>query len=421
MKDLSVGIVDGCGCGGGAAWPLEMARKAATDLPRAVAEVETLSLAGALGRILAEPVITSVPLPRFDHSAMDGYAVRRADLRGEGPWQLAVSQRVAAGQAPAPLAMGTAAQVFTGAPLPSGADAVIMQEHVTTARGGIFVTTRPAPGSHIRTRGEEMAEGSAVLSPGKRLTSRDIALAASAGVATVSVARPVRVALLTTGDELRQPGESLNPGQITDVNTAMLSAAMARPDVTLSEIRHVPDTRADHLTAMAAAFETADLVITTGGVSVGEEDHVRAAFQTLGGRVEVPAINLKPGKPVAFGTCKDALWLGLPGNPMSAFVTFALFGQPILSALGGCTEPSPQRYAASANDMTRRPGRSEVRPASDDGQDELGRLRLQIGDAVHSGRMSPLANADGMAILPAEADRIAAGDLVEFISFERGI
>lgn len=420
---MSMSADDGCGCGTaqGSAWPLERALDAARQMADPVQGTESLSPGSAVGRVLAEAIAAPWPLPRFDHSAMDGYALRRADFAGDGPWQMPIGQRVPAGQPGLTLGKGEVARIFTGAPIPEGADTVIMQEQVSVRDGIVRIDRLPAPGSNIRRCGEEVPEGSELLPAGRRLTARDIAVAACAGLHTLTVRRAVRVALLTTGDELCEPGAIPAPGRIPDVNTPMLMAALARPDVALVRQHQVPDTHAAHVDALAEACRDADLVVTTGGVSVGEEDHVRAAVAALGGRIEVPAVAIKPGKPLTFGRVGQAIWLGLPGNPMSAFVTFMLFGLPLLSGLAGSPMSAPRRQAVAGNSLTRSPGRCELRPACIDGQDDDGRLRLSIGGAIHSGRMTPIARADGCAVIPAHAERIGAGDPVDFIAFPEGL
>ncbi|WGW03639.1 molybdopterin molybdotransferase MoeA [Tropicibacter oceani] len=422
MKMTSVNSANDCGCGQaqGGAWTLDAALRAVAAMTAPLSQVEDVPLARAAGRVLATPVIARAPLPRFDHAAMDGYALRHADLTGPGPWSLPVDQRIAAGQAPEALAAGRAARIFTGAPLPDGADTVIMQEHAHVSDGILHLDRLPQPGTHIRRQGEETAKGAVLLEAGQRLGARHIAVAACAGAQSVTVRRPVRVVLLATGDELCDPGQTPGPGLIVDVNTPMLTAALTRADVTLLRACHVPDSRADHVQALAKAARDADLIVTTGGVSVGEEDHMRAAVLALGGQIDIPAVAIKPGKPVTLGRLGAAHWLGLPGNPMSAFVTFMLFGLPLLSALSGSALPTARRTGVLTHDIARRLGRCEIRPACIDGQDAMGRLQLTVSQGIHSGRMTPLARADGCVVLPASGEPLCQGTQIDFLQFPEG-
>lgn len=414
---------DECGCGlaEGGAWPLYQALAVICQMATPIRETQSLLLAQTVGRVLAKSLFSSDPLPRFDHAAMDGYAVRRAELVGRGPWHLPIGQRVAAGQSAAPHTRGQIARIFTGAPIPAGADAVVMQEQVAISNGLVRIDDRPTHGAHIRRRGEEAATGAELLASGRRLSARDVGVAACAGVTHLEVIRPVRIALLTTGDELCRPGETATSGRIADVNTPMLTAALGRPDVMIVQAAHVLDTAENHRSALKSASKTADIILTTGGVSVGEEDHVRAAVRALGGQIHIPAVAIKPGKPVTVGRLGGAIWLGLPGNPMSACLTFMLFGLPLIASMAGATDSPERRYAVAGNEITRRPGRCELRPAMITGQDDLGRPRLSISGSIHSGRMTPLCRADGCAVVPADAERIAVGDRLEFLQFPEGL
>ena len=408
---------DPCGCGAGTAMPLDQAMIAAGQLARPVSGFETLPLGKSNGRVLAQPVLAAGNVPLFAASAMDGFAIRAQGLKEAGRWRLAISQRIVAGESAGPLLPGTAARIFTGAPIPMGADTVVMQENATYDDQTVTLHNLPPVGSNIRHEGEEITAGQEVLAAGTQMTARAMALAASAGIDRVCVRRQVRVALLTTGDEVRPAGSALSVGQINDVNTPMLSALLTQHGAQLVMQEHVADTLAAHMAALTTALAHADLIITSGGVSVGEEDHMRAAVQAMGARVTVPSVALKPGKPVTLGHIGDACWIGLPGNPMSAFVTFFLLGLPVLSGLSGAALRDFRQNLRAANTIVRSSGRAEVRPASLDRRT----MTVTIGGTVHSGRMSPLLEADGCGLIPADVTTLPTGAPGAFIPCPQGV
>lgn len=417
MKDMTAERDCGCGCTASGSLGLNEAMALSARLAAPVPEVEEITLSQASGRVLARAVSSAFPVPRFDNSAMDGFALSCSALEGAGPWELPLAGRVAAGASGAPVAFGNAVRIFTGAPLPNGTDTVVMQEHVVLIGDHVQINQRPAKGAHVRRRGEEMAHGAEILPIGCRMTPRAIAVAASGGVGRVTVRRRVRVALLNSGDEVRPAGATLSDAQIPDVNGPMLAALLSRPDTDLVMHRHVPDTLDAHLEALAQASNVADLVVTTGGVSAGAEDHMRAAAALLDARIDIPSVAIKPGKPVVVGQIGAALWLGLPGNPMSAYVTVALLGLRLLDAL--CGAPNAQRLhrVHVLNPVRHQPGRSEVRPAV---LDATG-CSVTIGGPVHSGRMTPMVLADGCVLIPAAAEALSPGDMVDFLPFNQGI
>lgn len=383
-----------------------------------VADTETLPLARAKGRVLAEPVAARANVPPFDNAAMDGYALTCAVLQGDGPWDLPVSGRIAAGEGSGRLAPGSAARIFTGAPLPPGADAVVMQEEAERTGDRIRLLRCPMPGQNIRRTGEDMAAGAEVLPAGRRIGPREIAACAAAGMASVTVRRNLRVALLVTGDEVRQAGEGLAAAQIWDVNTPMLTACLSAPGIDLIAVEHGADTPLALRAQLARMAESADLIVTTGGISVGEEDHVKPALAALGGCLRFSGVAIKPGKPVSFGSLGRAQWLGLPGNPVSALVTWQLFGSALLQALTGQAQGTCRRHVALAEPIRRNPGRCELRPARLGGFDAQGREVVHCASATHSARAGRLPEADGLLFLPAETDRLPAGALVEFLPFD---
>ena len=422
MITLAEATSGACGCDAGDAdeglIPVDEALAAVLAMARPVAGVESLPLAGVTGRALAEPVSAQADMPPFDASAMDGYAIRLAALKGPGPWQLPVRGRVAAGDAPPRQPALAALRILTGAPLPAGCDAVVMQEHVTREGDTITLTARPEPGQHIRRAGEDMAAGAELLPAGRLVGVREAAAIAAAGMAAVRVRRRLRVTILSTGSELAEPGQALAPGQIWNCNRYQLCAALTRPWITLSDLGIVSD-RPDHLAHMLrTAAERSDLVVTTGGVSVGDEDHMPAVLRGIGGEVKAMRLAIKPGKPLLIGRLGSALVLGLPGNPVATFVGWTVFGARIAEALAGIAGTGPRRVLARAGfDLIRRPGRCEFRPARIGGYDASGAQVLEIGPPGFSHRTALLAAADGLALIPAGADRISKGDVLEFMPF----
>ena len=409
--------------------PLISADDALARLLAAVApsgRTETAATPEAWGRVLARDVVSSVHVPPEDNSAMDGYAVRVADLaRGPGTL-LPVSQRIAAGQVGQPLAAGSAARIFTGAQIPPGADAVVMQEYCEAVApagaddplGGVRVNEVPTPGMAIRRQGEDVMRGHVVLRAGHRLDAAAIGLAATVGMARLDVAARPRVALFSTGDELVMPGEPLPPGAIYNSNRFMLGALLRGQGCVVTDLGNVPD-RLDATRAMlreAAAGH--DLILSSGGVSVGEEDHLKPALAAEG-RLDLWAIAIKPGKPLAFGAVRrpgeeqgaETWFIGLPGNPVSSHVTFTLFVRPVLARLQGVQAQMPLPITMRADFAWPRPDRRReflrVRRNANGGLD----LYANQG----SGVLTSLAWGDGLAdIAPGQA--VQPGDLVRYLS-----
>lgn len=385
---------------------------------KTVGRTEAVSLADALGRVLAHPVRSRALAPAFDNAAMDGYALDTSTLIGAGPWDLRVVARLAAGQTPAaPLSGPTAARIFTGAPVPAGADAVVMQEAVLRTGETVRLFERPAPGLNIRRAGSDIAAGATVLDAGRKLGPRDIAACAAAGAGVLSVRRRVRAALLVTGDEVRRAGGARDAGQIWDINTPMLSAFLGLAGVEIVRASHGDDDRDGLARQIEELATSVDLIVTTGGLSVGDEDHVKPALATLGGDIVFSGVAVKPGKPVSFGRIGSAFWLGLPGNPLSAYVTWALFGTALVRGLTGETGLAQRRHVVIATAIRRKPGRCELRPATLAGFDGHGREVVHCDDTIDSGRVGHLPSADGLIFLPADTDVLPAGALVEFQPF----
>jgi molybdopterin molybdotransferase len=378
-----------------------------------VAETKLLPLSVALGRILAEPLVSTVTVPPLDNSAMDGYAVRCAECAQAGV-ALPVSQRIPAGSVGHTLEPGTAARIFTGAPIPAGADAVVMQEFCEHRPDGkVIVNQIPKSGQNIRRAGEDIMAGAEVLPAGKRLGPAEIGLAASIGFAQVPVRRHLRVALLSTGDELTEPGNPLPPGGIYNSNRHFLRAMFEGYGCAVTDAGHVPDTLDATRAALREAAEAHDLIVTSGGVSVGEEDHVKPAVEAEG-ELTLWKIAIKPGKPLAFGKvgARGTAFIGLPGNPVSCFVTFLLFLRPyVLKRMGVATTLPVARQLVSASDWAKPEDRRSflrARIAAD------GRVELYPNQS--SGVLTSCAWADGLVDTPAN-QTIKPGDAVRYLSF----
>ena len=358
---------------------------------------------------------SALDVPPADNTSMDGYALRAADVPAAGT-VLAVSQRIPAGVVGAALLAGTAARIFTGAQVPDGADAVVMQEDCEARGDAVAVNTVPATGQWVRRRGEDVMQGDVVLAAGTRLTPQALGLAAAVGAAELSVVRRPRVALFSTGDELVMPGEPLKPGAIYNSNRFTLRALIQAMGCDCTDIGIVPDRLDATREALRRAAEGHDLIVTSGGVSVGEEDHLRPAVQAEG-RIDLWQIAIKPGKPLAFGEVNRgdgtaAFIIGLPGNPVSSFVTFLLLVRPVLLRLQGCPDGAPLSTPMRADfDWPRADKRREFLRAKRNAQGGLDLFANQS-----SGVLTSAVWADGLIDNP-PSRAIRAGDLVTFIPF----
>lgn len=361
--------------------------------------------------MLAEAPFARAALPPFDNSAMDGYALRAADIAGSGHTTLPVTGRIAAGQgAPPDLAPGTSQQIFTGAPLPGGADAVVMQEHVTREAGRITLVGPVAAGLNVRRRGEDHQKDAAVLAAGQRLGPTRIAILAGVGVAEVTVFRTLRLGLFSTGSELQEPGAPLGAGKIYNTNRVMLRAALADPCIAVRDYGIVADDPGAIRSAIRRACVENDVVLTSGGVSVGGEDHVLDMLRAEDARLDVLKVAIRPGKPLSVGRVQEALFIALPGNPYAAFVTFLKLARPAIAQCTGLTE-AEDRWLPGVADFSfpRQPGRREFLPVTWDARDALGRPVLQLLGRGASARLSPVASARGLAEIESSIADVRTG------------
>ncbi len=379
-----------------------------------VTSIKRIPLAAAAGRVLAEPLTSPIDVPGFDNSAMDGYALNTRDLARVRTSGLEISQRIAAGDTGSLLEPGCCARIFTGAPVPDGANCVAIQEVCRVEHDRLFLDQDLHEQENIRPRGNDIAAGDVILEPGAVLRAAQLGLAASVGIASVNIYRKLRVAIFSTGDELVDPGQPLMPGQIYNSNRYLLRALLAAQGCKVIDLGTVPDSLDETRRTLLKAAEKADLVITSGGVSVGEEDHVRAALEATG-KLTLWRIRMKPGKPLAFGRVLNTPFIGLPGNPVSVFVTFLLFARPYLHILQGRTPGEPLSYPVrSAFGYRTGPRREYVRvrlARATDG-DVVAEAFARQGSDV----LSSVAWADGLAELPEDA-AIRSGDTLRFLPF----
>ena len=385
------------------------------DAVAPLADVESVSTFDALGRVLRSDVRSSLDVPPQDNTAMDGYALRCADVSAVGAL-LPVSQRIPAGVVGQPLQPGTAARIFTGAQVPPGADAVVMQELCEAVGDAVRVNAVPVSGQWIRRRGEDVRSDSVVLPAGTRLTPQALGLAATVGAASLNVTRRPRVALFSTGDELAMPGEPLKPGAIYNSNRFTLRTALQALGCDCTDLGIVPDRLDATRDALRRAAQGNDLIVTSGGVSVGEEDHLRPAVLAEG-RLEMWQMAIKPGKPLAFGAVNrgdgsTAHFVGLPGNPVSSLITFLLTVRPLLLRLQGASDLAPRRVPLRADfDWPRADKRREFLRVR---RNDAGGLDLFPNQS--SGVLTSAVWGDGVVDNPS-GHVIARGDLVSYISF----
>jgi molybdopterin molybdotransferase len=373
--------------------------------------IEEVSLSNALNRTLAADQISSVDVPPADNSAMDGYAINTEDLSGLDATTLPIMQIITAGSMPAPLASNTAARIFTGAEIPEGANAVVMQEDCREQNGSVTVADNIPKNNNIRPRAQDIRKGEVILKKGKVLHPQDLSYLASVGIPSIPVFRQLKVAILSTGDELVEPGECLKRGQIYNSNRYFLNAFLSKLGITSIDLGIIKDNLEDTISALEQA-STADCIISSGGASVGDEDYIKQAVLELG-ELNLWRIAIKPGKPLAFGHIKQTPFFGLPGNPVSSFVTFLLFVKPYLCTLQGQGHHSPLALTLKANFSSKANLKRQEY------------LRVSIkGNQVYayknqsSGVLSSIVNSNGFAVIP-KGKAVAVGDMIQVIPFSQ--
>jgi molybdopterin molybdotransferase len=410
-------LSDDCFAFGGKLLPVDDAVAMIAARVGAVTETETVGLLEADGRVLAEPLLAPLPLPLFTNSAVDGYALRSADLPHDAARAFPVAGRVQAGAIGGSIAPGTAVRIFTGAPMPEGADTVFMQEDVTLDDAGrVVLPAGLRPGANMRPQGEDLPQGALALPRGRRLRPQDVALVAALGLTALDVRRRIRVAVFSTGNEVISPGDPRGPAQLYDSNRFMLIALLRRLGCEIADLGILRDDRAALSTALADVAQRHDLVLTSGGVSTGEEDHVKAVVESIGSLV-LWRMAIKPGRPVAMGVISGTPFIGLPGNPVASFVTFAYVVRPVVLALAGAA-PEP---------LLALPVRAAFSYRKKKGRREFVRAHLRIGDdgvreAVKfpregAGLLSSLVETDGLVELGEDVERVEPGASVGFLPY----
>ncbi len=418
MKQKRIRAESGCGGHGAPALSVEEARARITAVATPIGGSEKLALRSALGRILVEDVRSPIDVPAHTNSAMDGYALRSADLPAEGTTTLAVIGTAWAGRPfEGTVERGQCVRIMTGAPLPKGVDTVVMQEHVEQDGEAARIGSGHRAGQNVRPAGEDVAAGHVVLTAGKRLQPAELGLLASLGVAEVKVRRRLRVAFFSTGDELRSIGEVLRDGEVYDSNRYTLYGMLARLGVEIIDMGVVRDDRQATREAFVQAAEDADAIITSGGVSVGEADYVKETLDTIG-QVDFWQIAIKPGRPLAFGRVSKALFFGLPGNPVSVMVTFYQFVEPALRRMMGeaHAEAVPTFRVRCATRLKKARGRTEFQRAVLE-RDADGQLVVRSTGAQGSGLLHSMSLANCFVVLPADLDVVEPGTVVEVQPF----
>ncbi len=377
---------------------------------RPVAEVEQVPTMEAVDRVLARAQSSTMDVPPMDNSAMDGFAVRLADLKAPDT-KLRVTQRIPAGSVGKPLEPGTAARIFTGAPVPAGADAIVMQEFCVVEKDAVTIKKIPKPAEWIRRTGSDIRKGGTVLAAGKRLLPQDTGLAASVGIKTLPVYRKVRLGLFFTGDELVMPGDPLPPGRIYNSNRFTLNGLAAAFGCEVRDYGIVPDKLDATREVLRRAASENDIIVTSGGVSVGDEDHVKPAVEAEGSLL-MWKIAMKPGRPLAFGKVGNASFIGLPGNPVSSFVTFLIFVRPFLLKTQGQSETAPRAIEARADfDWSEPDARREFLRVKWNAQGGL-----ELYPTQDSAVLTSTSWADGLVDNPAQ-HAIRKGDRVRFLPY----
>ncbi|MCP1559580.1 UNVERIFIED_ORG: molybdopterin molybdotransferase [Methylobacterium sp. SuP10 SLI 274] len=406
-------LTDDCFAFGGKPMRIEEAVAMIAERFPVVAGTETVPLGFADGRIAAEDVFAGHDLPPFANAAVDGYAVRFADLEAETETVLPVSGRLAAGAAAGDLPSGTTIRIFTGAPMPPGADTVFMQEDVRREGDRVVLPAGLKPGANARPAGEDLAAGGLAIPAGRRLRPQDLALAAATGHAQIAVRRRLRVAVFSTGDELTEPGAPLRPGAIHDSNRVLLVTLLTRLGVAVDDLGILRDDPVTLPARLAEAARDHDLILTSGGVSTGEEDHVKTAVDAQG-RLMLWRLAIKPGRPVAVGLVAGTPFVGLPGNPVAVYITLLFVVRPLLARLGGARYEPPLSWPVRAGfSYRKKAGRREFVRVSLVRSGE-GDLEAQKFPRDGAGVLTSLTESDGLVELPDDATGVSPGDLLAY-------
>lgn len=394
--------------------PVETALESLLSQATRITATETVDLNKALGRVLAQDIHSQIDVPPFNASAMDGYAINSADIDLGTP--LPISQRIAAGQQPtAALAPASVARIFTGAPLPEAADTVVMQEACSVANDLVTLPDEIKPGQFVRPKGSHVGQGAVIIGQGTKLGAAEIALAASTGIDSFNVYRRLKVALLTTGDELIEPGLPLKSGQIYNANQYMLANMLTALNCEVTSIGPVIDDAAAIKTALEQAAQSCDVIISSGGVSVGEEDHVKAVVESLG-RLDLWRIRVKPGKPLAIGNVLNKPFIGLPGNPVSSFVTFCLFARPFILKSQGLAQTAAKSYPVAADFEQSKPDNRREYMRVSLLTNEDGQMMARPYRSQDSATLMSTTNTDGLLCVP-EGKTFERGEVLAFTPY----
>ena len=414
-------LSDDCFAFGGELMRTDEALALLTERLSVVVDREDCALRDAAGRILAEDITSTRAVPPHDNAAVDGYAVRFEDLSADGETRLVLTGRIAAGDiSDRPVGAGEAIRIFTGAAMPTDGDTVLMQEDCREDRQGdnthVVIPPGIKQGANRRFAGEDIAAGDVILKAGTKLRPQEIGLTASIGLKTLSVYKPVRVALFSTGDEVRDAGEDLPPGCIYDANRYSVAAALERLGCIVDDLGILPDSYDVIRDTLSAAADDHDLIMTSGGVSTGEEDHVRAAIDALG-KMHFWRLAIRPGRPLALGQIGNVPFIGLPGNPVAVLVTFMRFARPAILRLGGSRVTEPAMYRVRAGfPLKKKLGRREwLRVRLDRDADGAPVARKFPRDGA--GILTSMVESDGLVELPEELTSFEAGTMVDFLPF----
>ncbi len=419
-------LSDDCFAFGGELMPAADALERLVASTEVVAATEAVPLAAAYDRILAEDVISERDVPPHDNAAVDGYAVYFDDLAPDSESRLPLTGRVAAGhELGRPARRGEALRVFTGAPMPhgegeAGPDTVLMQEDCREDGGAVVIPPGIKRGANRRNAGEDIKRGASILEQGRRLRPQDVGLAASVGRAALTVYRPLRIAVFSSGDEIYEPGAALGPGGIYDANRYLIAGLVAQLGCQVVDLGILPDRLDAVREALRDAARDNDVLLTSGGVSTGDEDHIKAAVEALG-HLHFWRLAIRPGRPLAFGQVGRVPFVGLPGNPVAVLVTFLRFARPLILRLSGCARTEPARYRVRANfDYKKKPGRREwLRARLETAADGTVEARKYASDGA--GILSSAVYADGLVELAEEVTRLETGTMVDFLPFNEMI